>query len=95
MAALNIDDIREGALNRVERQAAMVRIAILGGVAVEALAIGLALWLVDWNDRTHVLIFVMGVLGYTIIVLALAALAAHVSRASNRIVAVLEALIPR
>ena len=73
----------------------MVRAAILGAVAVEALAIGLALWLVDWKDRTHVLIFVMGILSYTVVVLGLAALAAHVSRACNRVVAVLQAFAPR
>lgn len=95
MPAPTVDDIREGALRRIERQAAMVRAAILGAVAIEALALGLALWLVDWKDRTHVLIFVMGVLGYTIIVLGLAALGSHVSRACNRVVAVIEAVIPQ
>jgi hypothetical protein len=68
---------------------------MLGGVAVEALAIGLALWLVDWSDRTHVLIFVMGILSYTIVLLGLVALGSHVSRARNRVVAVIEALAPR
>ena len=90
-----VDDIREGALRRMERHAATVRIALLGAAAVEGLALILALWLVDWSNRTHVLVFVMSVLGYTIIVLGLVALGAHISRASSRIVAVLETMAPR
>jgi len=57
--------------------------------------LGLALWLIDWKDRTHILMFVMAVLGYTIVVLGLVALGAHVSRACNRVVAVIETLTPR
>ena len=49
-------------------------------------------YLIDWKDRTHVLLLVFSVLGYTIVLLGLAALGAHVSRASNRIVAVLETM---
>ena len=89
------DDIRTGVLKRMEHQATMVRVATLGAAAVEALMLGLALWLIDWNDRTHILMFVMAVLGYTIIVLGLVALGAHVSRACNRVVAVIETLAPR
>jgi hypothetical protein len=95
MPAPTADDIRNGVLSRMERQAAMVRWAILGAAAIETLMIGLTLWLIDWQDRTHVLVFVMGVLGYTIVVLGLAALGAHVSRACNRVVAVIETLAPR
>ena len=91
----SVDDIREGGLRRMERQATMSRVAILGAVAIEALMLGLVLWLIDWRDRTHVVMFVMGVLGYTIVVLGLAALGAHVSRCCNRVVAVIETIAPR
>ena len=89
------DDIRTGVLKRMEDQATVVRVATLGAAAVEALMLGLALWLIDWKDRTHILMFVMAVLGYTIVVLGLVALGAHVSRACNRVVAVIETLTPR
>jgi hypothetical protein len=95
MPAPTADDIRNGVLRRMERQATMVRTAVLGATAIETLMLGLALWLIDWHNRTHVLMFVMGVLGYTIVVLGLAALGAHVSRACNRVVAVIETLAPR
>ena len=94
MPASTVDDIREGVLRRMERQANMIRVAIFGAVAVEALMLGLVLWLIDWRDRTQVLMFVMGVLGYTIVVLGLAALGAHVSRCCNRVVAVIETIAP-
>ena len=95
MPATTVDAIREGVLRRMERQATIVRVAMLGAGAVEALMLGLALWLIDWRDRTHILMFVMGVLGYTIVVLGLVALGAHVSRACNRVVAVIETIAPR
>lgn len=95
MPATHVDDIREGVLRRMERQATVIRAAILGAVAVEALMLGLALWLIDWREKTHVLMFVMAVLGYTIVALGLGALAAHVSRCCNRVVAVIETIAPR
>ena len=95
MPAHTPDEIREGVLRRMERQAATIRLATLGAAGIETLMLGMALWLIDWKDRTHVLIFVMGVLGYTIVVIGLFALGAHVSRASNRVVAVLETMTPR
>lgn len=95
MPAPTADDIRNGVLKRMEHEAAMVRVATIGAAAVEGVMLGLCLWLIDWNNRTHVLMFVMAVLGYTIVVLGLVALGAHVSRACNRVVAVIETLTPR
>ena len=90
-----VDAIREGVLNKMERQASMIRLALIGAMGVEALMLGVALRLIDWQDKTHVLIFVTAILGYTIVALGLAALGAHVSRASNRVVAVLETIASR
>ena len=92
MSGKGVDAIREGVIRRMERQAQTIRFVMLGAAAVEALMLGLALYLIDWQQRTHVLLFVFSVLGYTIIVLGLVALGAHVSRASNRIVAALETM---
>ena len=92
MSGKGVDAVREGVIRRMERQAQTIRFVMLGAAAVEALMLGLALYLIDWQQRTHVLLFVFSVLGYTIIVLGLVALGAHVSRASNRIVAALETM---
>ena len=95
MIPKSIDDVREGVLHRLERQAAVVRTAMIGAAAVETLMLLVALRLIDWRDHTQVLIFVMSILGYTIIVLGLVALGAHVSRVASRVVAVLESMLPR
>lgn len=95
MANETVDNIREGVIRRMERQARSVRIAAFGAAIIEALMLGIALNLIDWKQRTHVLLLVFSVLGYTIVLLGLAALGAHVSRASNRIIAVLETMAPR
>ena len=95
MTAKTIDAAREGVLRKMERQASMIRLALVGAMGVEALMLGIALRLINWQDKTHILIFVTAILGYTIIALGLAALGAHISRTSNRIVAVLETMAPR
>jgi hypothetical protein len=92
MTVKSVDAAREGVLRKMERQASMIRLALVGAMAVEALMLIVALRLIDWRDKTHILIFVTAILGYTIIALGLAALGAHISRASNRIVAVLETM---
>ena len=95
MSGKSVDAIREGVIRRMEQQAQTIRFIMLGAAGVEAIMLGLALYLVDWQQRTHVLLFVFSVLGYTIIVLGLVALGAHVSRTANRIVAALETLTVR
>lgn len=77
-------------LDRMDRQARMGRAALIGALGVEALLLGLILWLTDWNDEGQRLLVIVGVLGYSIIVLGLAALGAHVSRVGARIVAALD-----
>ena len=95
MPAPTVDDIREGVLRRMERQTNMIRMVVLAAAGVETLLIALALRVLDLKDPTHALIFITSVLGYTIVVLGLFALGAHVSRAANRVVAVLETMTPR
>jgi len=74
----------------MERQDRYVRFAIFAAVLLEAVLFLVAFRLIDWTDRTQVLLFVMGVLGYTITALGLVALAAHVSRSIGRVLATME-----
>jgi hypothetical protein len=83
------DDIVSGVLNAMDRHAARMKLAIFGAAAVEGLLMVVALLEVNWSDRTHVLLFIFSVLGYTIVVLGLAALGAHISRVGLRVVAAL------
>jgi hypothetical protein len=86
----DLDAIRRSVLSRIERGDRLVRITMLGAALLEAAMLAVVLLIIDWKDRTQVLVFVTAMLGYTIIVLGLAALGAHVSRSVGRILAALE-----
>jgi hypothetical protein len=83
-------DVVPSVLDRIEHHARMTKLAMLGAVAVEGLLMVLAVLLLDWADRTQVLLFIFSVLGYTIVALGLVALGAHVSRVGARVVAALD-----
>ena len=79
-APIDLDTIRGTVLDRLERDARTVRLAVLGAATTELALFVVAFRLIDWHDRTQLLLFVLSVLGYTIVVLGLVALGAHVSR---------------
>ena len=89
MRAERLDSIREGVLARMERADRHVKLAIAGAVLVELVLFVVVLLLMDLDNRVERLIFVTSVLGYTILALGLAALGAHVSRSTSRILTVL------
>ena len=78
-------------LDRAERHARNVRLAVLGAAAVEAILMLLGLLIIDWSSPTHVLILLCAVLVCSVLALGLLALGAHVSRVGARIVSALEA----
>lgn len=90
MDSERLDEVRRGVLDQMERAERNRRLAILGAAAVELVLFLVAFMMVDWNARIERLVFVLAVLSYTIIVLGLAALGAHVSRSSARILAALD-----
>ncbi len=83
-----------GVLARMDRDAQRVRLAVYAAAGVEGLLLVVALLLIDWRNETQVLLFVLSILGYTIVALGLAALGAHVSRVGARVVAALETQRP-
>ena len=91
MPTPDLDAIRESVLDRMERDARNVKLAVLTGAALEAVLGITALRLVDWHDRTQVLVLVVGALIYSILVLGLIALGAHTSRSVGRVLAALDA----
>jgi hypothetical protein len=91
MPTPDLDAIRESVLDRMERDARNVKLAVLTGAALEAVLGITALRLVDWHDRTQVLVLVVGALIYSILVLGLIALGAHGSRNFVRVLAALDA----
>jgi Na+/citrate or Na+/malate symporter len=90
MSTTHLDTIREGVLTRMERADRMMRLAIFAGAAVELVLFAIAIYMVDWHNRVETLLFVFSVLSYTIIVLGMVALAAHVSRCVGRVLAAMD-----
>ena len=81
----DLDTIRQGVLDRIERHERNMHLAIIAAFVLETALIIIAFRLVDWGDRTQTIIVVMSALTYTIIVLGLVALGAHISRAVARV----------
>ena len=79
-----------GVLAQMERDAQRVRMAIIAAALLEGLLMVAALLKMDWKNDTQLLMFIFSVLGYSIVVLGLAALGAHMSRVGARVVAALD-----
>ena len=85
----DLDAIRTGVLDRMEKHARHVRFAIGGAVILELLMLAIALLKLQFSNRFEVVIFSLFVLTYTIMVLGMFALGAHVSRVGDRVLAAL------
>ena len=90
MNSERLDEVRRGVLDQMERAERNRKLAILGAAAVELVLFLVAFMMIDWSVRIERLVFVLAVLSYTILVLGLAALGAHVTRSSGRILAALD-----
>jgi hypothetical protein len=71
------------------------RIALYGAALVEALLLGAALMVMDFDDDTHLLVFIMAMLSYTTLALGLAALGARASAANARLLHAIQLLDER
>ena len=85
-----LDGFRAGALERMEKRDRQVKLATAGAAAVEALLLMAFVALADFGNRTHLLLLIATVLVYSTLAMALVALAAHVSRASERVLLAVE-----
>lgn len=88
--APDLDRLRASVLDRIERSDRLVRGAILLAGLFELVLLVSSFMLIDWNDRLQRLAFVLAICGYTIVALGLVALAGHVSRVGDRVLAALE-----
>jgi hypothetical protein len=86
-----LDRVRESVLDRMENGDRLMRFGLGAAALLELAMVAVCILLVDWSDRDHVLLFVIFLLSYFIFVLGMLALAGHVTRATGRILAVLEA----
>ena len=93
MANVNdrLDEARGRVLDRMESGQRLINLAIGAAGMLEVGMLVACILLVDWGDRTQVLLFLIFILCYFILVLGMLALAGHVSRSTGRILTVLEA----
>ena len=95
MTPTDLDGVRQGVLDRMEREQRNIRLAVIGAATIEAALLVTALLIVDWTDRTQTIVVIMAVLTYTVIALGLFALGAHVSRTVARVLLAIEPGAPR
>jgi hypothetical protein len=86
-----LDAARGQVLNRMENGRKMMNFAMGAASLLEAVMLVACILLVDWSNRTQVLLFVIFILSYFIIVLCMVAVAGHITQATARVLAVLEA----
>lgn len=83
------------ALAEAERRDRWSRLAIYGAALVEALLLGAALMVMDFDDDTHLLVFIMAMLAYTTLALGLVALGARNGAANARLLHAIQLLDER
>lgn len=80
------------ALDRLDRANRRVTQIILAAAFVEATLLILVLLAIDFGDALHRLVFLLAILTYFTLSLALVAVGAHVSRVGERLLTALELL---
>lgn len=86
-----LDAVRAEVLARVDRAERNYKLAFFGAVALEGLFLALFLFVADLANKTHVLLLIATVTSYSILVLGLVALGAHVNRATLRVLQAIDA----
>ena len=89
---VKLDEVRAAALARVDRSERNFKLAFLGAGFVEVLFIGSFILLADLSNRFHLLLLISTVSCYSIVVLGLFALGAHINRGVARVLKAVELL---
>lgn len=82
---INFEQIRSQALERIDRSERNFKLAFYAGVMVEGLFLVAFLLLMEFSNRTHVLLLIAAIGVYSIVVLGLVALGAHFNRGILRV----------
>jgi hypothetical protein len=88
----NLDAVRSEALARINRSERNFKLAFFAAVAVEALFLVTFLLAADLSNRMHLLLLIATVGSYSIVLLGLVALGAHMNRGVLRILKAIELL---
>lgn len=80
MTATDLDALRRGALDRIERSERRLRGAYVCAAVLELAFLAGFVGLADFSERTHVLILLAAIGTYTLLALGLIALSSHTTR---------------
>lgn len=87
---VNLDNVRAAALARIDRSERNFKLAFIGAAIVEGLFLVTFLLLADFSNKVHMLLLISTVSCYTIVVLGLVALGAHINRGIARVLKAVE-----
>ena len=87
---LDLDSVRAAALARIDRSERNFKLAFFGAAIVETAFVVSFLMLADFSNRLHLLLLISTVSCYSIVVLGLVALGAHINRGIARLLKGLE-----
>lgn len=90
-----IDEIRATALKRINRSERNFKLAFFAAIVIESAFVISFLLLADFSNRLHVLLLIATVSSYTIVVLGLVALGAHINRSVLRLMKAIDLLAER
>ena len=89
---VQLDEVRAAALARVDRSERNFKLAFVGALVIETAFILSFLLLADLSNRLHLLLLISTVSCYSIVVLGLFALGAHINRGVARLLKAVELL---
>jgi len=87
---IKLDEVRAAALARNDRSERNFKLAFYGAMVVESLFIVSFFLLADLSNRMHLLLLISTVSCYSIVVLGLFALGAHINRGVARVLKAVE-----
>jgi hypothetical protein len=87
---VDLDTVRAAALARIDRSERNYKLAFIGAGLVETAFVLGFLLLADFSNRMHLLLLISTVSSYSIVVLGLVALGAHINRSIARVLKALE-----
>ena len=89
---VKLDEVRAAALVRINRSERNFKLAFFAAALVEMLFVVSFLLLADLSNRVHLLLLISTVSCYSIVVLGLFALGAHINRSALRVLTAIETL---
>jgi hypothetical protein len=89
---VNLDEVRAAAIARVDRSERNFKLAFVGAAIVETAFIVSFILMADLSNRLHLLLLISTVSCYSIVVLGLFALGAHINRGVARVLKAVELL---